>query len=98
MRTLRGRDTEARALGGNLDAVDELDPGPRILGEEQVPVEVDVVAEARDRGRSGDPEPAFDHAAEHDVEAESACGVDHAQRLADPARLRELDVDAVGPF
>ena len=43
----------------------------------------------------GDPEPGLDHAAEHHAEPERARGVHHPHRLADPARLRELDVDPV---
>ena len=35
---------------GRLDAVGELNTRPRIFAQEQVPVEVDVVAQARDRG------------------------------------------------
>ena len=41
------------------------------------------------------PRPRLDHAAEHHAEAERARGVRHPHRLADPARLRELDVDPV---
>ena len=40
-------------------------------------------------------EAGLDHAAEHDAEAERARSVRHPHRLADPARLRELDVDPV---
>ena len=40
-------------------------------------------------------EPGLDHAAEHHAEPERAGGVRHPHRLADPARLRELDVDPV---
>ena len=47
-------------------------------------------------GARCDAEPRLDHAAEHDAEPERTCGVRHAHRFADPARLRELDVDAVG--
>ena len=46
----------------------------------------------------GDPEARLDHAAEHHAEPERARGVRHPHRLADPARLRELDVDAVRPL
>ena len=41
------------------------------------------------------PRPDFDHAAEHAAEPERARRVNHAHRLADAARLRELDVDPV---
>ena len=41
------------------------------------------------------PRPGLDHAAEHHAEPERACSVRHAHGLADPARLRELDVDPV---
>ena len=43
----------------------------------------------------GDAEPGLDHAAEHDAEPERARRVRHPHRLADPAGLRELDVDPV---
>ena len=49
---------------------------------------------ARRRSRR-DPEARLDHAAEHDAEPERAGGVRHPDRLADPARLRQLDVDPV---
>ena len=45
-----------------------------------------------------DPEPGLDHAAEHDPEPERTGGMHHAHRLTDAARLRELDVDPVGPL
>ena len=54
-----------------------------------------MVAEARDRARRGDAERGLDHAADHDAEAERPGRVHHADRLADPAALRELDVHAV---
>ena len=91
----RGADAQTRLLGRQLDAVDELDPRPRILREEQVAVEVDVVAEARDLRGGGDAETGLDHAAEHDAEAERAGRVRHPHRFADAAGLRELDVDPV---
>src|SRR4051795_12096604 len=79
------RDTESRSGRGNLDAVDELDARPRIVREQQVAVEVDVVAEARDLGAGADAEPGLDHAAEHDAEPERPRRVRHPHRLADPA-------------
>ena len=45
------------------------------------------------RGR--DAEPGLDHAAEHHVQPERPRRVGHAHRLADAARLGELDVDPV---
>ena len=91
----RGRTPSPGRLGRHLDAVGERDARPRVVGDQQVPVEVDVVAERRDGAAGGDPEPRLDHAAEHDAEPERARGVRHPDRLADPARLRELDVDPV---
>src|SRR5712691_890864 len=82
-------------LGGQLDSVDELDARPRILPQQEVTVEVDVVAETRHLAAGGDPEAGLDHAAEHDAQAEGARRVGHPDRLADPARLGELDVDPV---
>ena len=54
-----------------------------------------MVAERRDGAAGRDPEPGLDHAAEHHAEPERARGVRHPDRLADAARLRELDVDPV---
>ena len=88
-------DTEARLLRRKLDAVDERDARPRVVREQEVAVEVDVVEERRDLRAGRDPEPRLDHAAEHAAEPERARGVHHPHRLADPARLRELDVDPV---
>src|SRR3954454_18327492 len=88
-------DTEARSVLATLDAVLEGDARPGILGEQEVAVEVDVLAERGDlRGRC-DAEARLDHAAEHHVQPERARRVGHAHGLADPARLRQLDVDAV---
>src|SRR5437867_1477365 len=89
---------ETWPVGRQLDAVAELDARPRILREQQIPVEVDVVAQARDLRCGGDAEPGLDHAAEHHAEAEGACRVCHPYRLADAARLCELDVDPVRTF
>src|SRR5919204_367551 len=91
----RFSDTEAGGGWRELDAVDELDAGPRILGEQEVAVQVDVIAEARNLAAGGDAEAGLDHAAQHHAEAERPRGVCHPHGLADPTRLRELDVDAV---
>src|SRR5712692_1852875 len=88
-------DTEPWCVRGKLNAVHELDAGPRILGQQQVAVEVDVLAEARHRHAGCDPEARLDHAAEHHAETERTRRVGHADALADPARLRQLDIDPV---
>src|SRR3954470_16676390 len=88
-------DTEPGFLGWKLDAVDERDARPRVVREQEVAVEVDVVEEGRNLRAGGDAEPRLDHAAEHAAKPERAGGVHHPHRLADPARLRELDVDPV---
>src|SRR5438876_11293387 len=88
-------DTEPWCVRGKLNAVHELDAGPWVLGEEQVAVEVDVIAEACHRGARGDPEARLDHAAEHHAEPERARGMRHADALPHPAGLCELDVDPV---
>src|SRR2546423_5563636 len=113
MRSLRGFDTalfndglingtvsnaEAWPVRRALHAVDELDAGPRVLGEQQVAVEVDVIHQARDVRAGCDAETGLDHAAEHHAEPERTSGVGHAHRLADAARLCKLDVDAVRAF
>ena len=54
-----------------------------------------MIHERRNVRAGGDPEPGFDHAAEHDAEAERARSRNHAHRFADPTRLRQLDVDPV---
>src|SRR4029450_5095430 len=73
----------------------KLDSRPRIVRQQKIPVEIDVVAEARDLGGRRDAEARFAHAAEHYPQTERACGVRHTDRLTNAARLRELDVDAV---
>src|SRR2546423_12598691 len=88
-------DTESWGRRGKLHAVDELDARARVLREQQVAVEVDVVAQARDLRRGGDSEPRLDHAPEHHAQAEGASGMRHPHRLPNPARFRELDVDPV---
>ncbi|MGH3019567.1 MAG: hypothetical protein ACRDNR_05325, partial [Gaiellaceae bacterium] len=60
--------SESWLVGRNLNPVDERDAGPGVVREEQVAVEVEVVAEAPDLCRGGDPEPGLDHAPEHDAE------------------------------
>ncbi len=94
-RLMRASDAEARLERRDLHAVDELDARPRVLAQEQVPVEIDVVAERRDAAAGGDPEPRLEHAAEHHAHPQRPRRVRHADRLADAARLAELDVDAV---
>src|SRR6266498_2330617 len=59
-------DTQSRCVGWRLDPVDEVDTRPRIVGDQDVAVEVERVRRVR-----------------------------HADRLADAAGLRELDVDPV---
>src|SRR5919202_5727150 len=95
MSTLRCFDTKPGLLTRELYAVGELDARPRVLAQEEVAVEVDVVHQARDVRAGGDAEARLDHAAEHHTEAERAGGMHHADRFADAARLCELDVDAV---
>src|SRR5262245_64674571 len=87
--------SEAGLLRWKLDTVDELDARPRIVCEEEVAVEVDVVAEARHLHGGRDPETRLDHAAEHHSQAERPCRIRHADSLAQPAALGELEVDAV---
>src|SRR6266550_4762660 len=52
--TYRFSDTQPGRVRRKLHAVDELDAGPRILGQEQVAVKVDMVEEARDLGAGRD--------------------------------------------
>src|SRR5262245_64369536 len=92
----RFSDTQPWGFRGQLDPVDELDTRPRVVAQEQVAVQVDVVAETRDLGAGGDGQARLVHAAEHDAEAQRPRHVRDADGLADPARLRELDVHAVG--
>src|SRR5712691_4421326 len=91
-------DTKSWGLGWKLNTILELDAGPRVTGEQEVAVEVDVVAERRHVRGGRDAEARLDHAAEHDAEPERACRVGHAHGLADAARLGELDVDPVRTF
>ena len=62
--------SQGRAPRRNLHAVAELRPGRGIVGEQQVAVEVDVVAERRHGAARGDAQPRLDHAAEHHAEPE----------------------------
>src|SRR6266540_3791090 len=94
----RFSDTQPGRVWGKLDAVDELHTGPRVLGQEQVAVEVDVVEEARDLRAGGHRETGFVHAAEHQAEPERAAGVRDPHRLADAAGLREFQGQPVRPL
>src|SRR5438552_19074111 len=89
-------DTEPRLVRCELDAVHERDARPRVVREQEVAVEVDVVEEGRDLRAGRDAEPRLDHAAEHAAEPERARGVHPSYRLADPRGLRELAVGPVG--
>src|SRR3954451_2692682 len=90
---LRGCDAKTGSSRRELHAVRERDTGPRVVGEQEVAVEVDVIHQRRDVCAGGDAEPRFDHAAEHDAEPECTRGRDHAHGFANTARLCELDVD-----
>src|SRR5438132_935639 len=83
--------SESWLIGRQLDAVDERHARPRVVREQEVPVEVDVVEERCDLRRGGDAEPRLDHAAEHAAESERA-----------PAAAAELELEppeaAEGPF
>jgi hypothetical protein len=68
-----------------LNAVHELDPFPRVVGKEEVAVEIDVIAQTRDLAGRGNSEARLDHAAEHDAEAERARRVSHPDGLPDAA-------------
>src|SRR5256885_9222111 len=94
----RFSDTQPGRVRRELDAVDELDAGPRILREQQVAVQVDVVEEAGDLGARRDGQARLVHAAEHQAEAERAAGMGNPHRLADPPRLAELDRQPVRPL
>src|SRR3954453_12607276 len=88
-------DSEAGRGRRKLAAVDQLDARAGISGEEEIAIEVDVVADARDLARGPDPEARLDHAAEHDAEIERPRCMRHPNSLAEAAGLGELDVDAV---
>src|SRR5688572_13946929 len=91
-------DSQSWLVGRHLYPVDERDPRPGVVREEQVAVEVEVVAEAPDLRGGADPEARLDHAAEHDAQAERPSGMSHAHGFPDPAALRQLDVDPVRPL
>jgi hypothetical protein len=61
-------DTKTGLLRRDLNTVDQVDSDPGIVGDQQVAVEIDVVAQARDRGTGGDAEPLLDRATEHHAE------------------------------
>ena len=62
---------------------DELDAGPRIVGEQQVAVEVDVVAEARDRAPAAMPSPdsTMQPSITPSPSARAACAIRTASRI-----------------
>src|SRR3954452_16515663 len=95
MSSLRGRDAETCASRGPLDATGEFNTGPRVEREQQVAVQVDVIAEARDLRGGGGPETGLHPAGEDHAQAEGAGRVHHPYGLANAARLRELDRHAV---
>ena len=61
-----------------MHAFDELDARPRVVAQQEVPVEVDVVAQARDLRPGSDREARLVHAAEHDSEPQSTGDVGDA--------------------
>src|SRR2546430_14279152 len=91
----RFSDTQAGRVWRKLHAIDELDAGPRVLREQQVAVEVDVVEEARDLRAGRDRKARLVHAAEHQAEPERAARVGDPHPFADSTRLRELDREPV---
>src|ERR1035437_1352066 len=96
--TVRGGDftyAESRAVRQHDLAVRVRDPGERIAGGEEGPVEIGPVDQRAQVGSGGGEDLRLDHAAEHDLEPQRARGVDHRQRAADPAAFRELDVEPV---
>src|SRR5215211_7537395 len=94
----RFADTQAGVVGGKLYAVHELYAGPRVLRQEQVPVEVDVVEEARHLRARRNRQARLVHAAEHEPQPERATGMGEPNGLTDPARLGELDRQPVRPL
>ena len=76
-------DTEPRPLPRGCTPSTNATPGTGIVGEQEVPVEVDVITERGHQAAGGDPEPRLDHAAEHHAEPERARGVGDANRLPD---------------
>src|SRR3954471_3029710 len=75
------------AVGSEFEALE------RVVGEQQIAVEVDPVGERRDRGRGADPDRRLLHAAEEGPEAELPGPSEHPAGGADAAGLGELDVD-----
>ena len=61
-----------------------------VFGQEQVPVEVNVVAEAGDGAGRSDRQAGLDHAPDHDAQLQGAGGVDHPDGLAQPPLLASL--------
>src|SRR5262245_2887710 len=78
MRTRRSdMDPETGPVGELLHAVDEADARARVVPEQQVAVEIDVVAQRRHAAAGGDTETGLDHAADHHLEPERAGRVRH---------------------
>src|SRR6476646_7780331 len=63
-------DTESWSVGRKLNTILELDTRPRIVREQEVAVEIDVVAERRDVRAGRDAQPGLDHAAEHHAQVQ----------------------------
>src|SRR3954453_19634175 len=82
---------ETRSLREHQATVREAEAGEGRVGDQQVPVEGDVVGRGAELRGLADPQLGLDHAAEHDLEVERPRRMDHPQRLADAAALGELD-------
>src|SRR5438477_11376949 len=86
---------QARTIRQNDFAAIIGNAAERIVFREKWPVDVGPIRKRRELGRGGRQDLAFDHAAEHDLQAQRARGMNHLERAANPAGLDEFDVDAV---
>src|SRR6185436_18415377 len=90
-------DTEPRGLPEPPAVVIvEGESAERIVGQQEVAVEIDPIREGRGRGRGGDRNRCLLHAAEERPEAELAGAREHLGRGPGATALCELHVDAGG--
>ena len=88
-------DAEAGTVGQHDLSAGVRNAGERVVRREERAVEIGPVHQRAQVRRGGREDLRLDHAAQHDLQAHRARGVDHLQRTANPAALDELHVDAV---
>ena len=93
-----GADAEAEGFRGGREgeeAVGGCDAAERVVLDEEVAVDVEMVGEFGKVGRGGNEQARFDHAADHRFEASGASGLEGVISGGDAAGLDEFDIDAM---